>query len=88
MTLSESDQFSELALASEEEWIACTAWEYDTSFWRRTIIMDFDLVCDVSVQLTGEKYHDSPSEIRTEEAAAATHLPRLDVRSLPERVDQ
>ena len=48
MTLLENDQFSDLDLASEEEWVACTAWEYDTSFWQRTIIMDFDLVCDVS----------------------------------------
>ena len=48
MTLLENDQLSDLDLASEEEWIACTAWEFDTSFWQRTIIMDFDLVCDVS----------------------------------------
>ena len=48
--MSEKDQFSisDLPLAGLEEYVACRAWEYDTSFWQRTIIMDFDLVCDVS----------------------------------------
>ena len=32
---------------SKTKTIPCTSWEYDTSFWRRTIIMDFDLVCSV-----------------------------------------
>ena len=27
--------------------VPCTAWEHDTSFWRATIIMEFDLVCQV-----------------------------------------
>ena len=35
-----------------QELIPCSAWEYDKSFWQKTVIMDFDLVCDVSPQLT------------------------------------
>ena len=35
-----------------QELIPCSAWEYDKSFWKKTVIMDFDLVCDVSLQLT------------------------------------
>ena len=35
-------------MLSSDDWRACTSWEYDTTFWQRTIIMDFDLVCDVS----------------------------------------
>ena len=41
--ISETEKIS----AGEPERRACTSWEYDTSFWRKTIIMDFDLVCDV-----------------------------------------
>ena len=40
---------SQLAAVGEEEYRPCTAWEYDTSFWQKTIIMDFDLVCDVGI---------------------------------------
>jgi len=29
-----------------QELIPCSAWEYDKSFWQKTVIMDFDLVCD------------------------------------------
>jgi len=32
--------------SSGEEFIKCTDWEHDTSFWEKTIIMEFDLVCD------------------------------------------
>ena len=40
-----------LPLLRKEEIIPCTSWEFDTTFWKRTIIMDFDLVCDVSRNL-------------------------------------
>ena len=43
------DDFSSLETEGEAEYVACTAWEHDTSFWKMTIIMDFDLVCDVSL---------------------------------------
>jgi len=48
LTLSENEEFSspDLPMASSEEFTTCTVWEYDTSFWEKTIIMDFDLVCD------------------------------------------
>jgi len=38
---------SSIPLLDGEEFLPCTKWEFDTSFWQRTIIMDFDLVCDV-----------------------------------------
>jgi len=37
---------SSIPLLDGEEFVPCTKWEFDTSFWQRTIIMDFDLVCD------------------------------------------
>ena len=40
---------SSIPLLDGEEFVPCTKWEFDTSFWQRTIIMDFDLVCDVGV---------------------------------------
>ena len=49
LSLRPGEDVSQLATVGEEEWLPCTAWEYDTSFWQRTIIMDFDLVCDVSI---------------------------------------
>ena len=48
LTVTPEDDFSSLETEGEAEYVACTAWEYDTSFWKMTIIMDFDLVCDVS----------------------------------------
>ena len=48
LTVTPEDDFSSLKTEGEAEYVACTAWEYDTSFWKMTIIMDFDLVCDVS----------------------------------------
>eukprot|EP00092_Neocalanus_flemingeri_P007851 GFUD01008476.1.p1 GENE.GFUD01008476.1~~GFUD01008476.1.p1 ORF type:complete len:593 (+),score=112.20 GFUD01008476.1:105-1883(+) len=44
----ESVEFSSLNLPVLDgiELIPCAAWEYDTSFWKKTIVMDFDLVCD------------------------------------------
>ena len=48
LTVTPEDDFSSLETEGEAEYVACTTWEYDTSFWKMTIIMDFDLVCDVS----------------------------------------
>jgi hypothetical protein len=31
---------------SKGEFRSCNSWEYDKSFWRRTIIQEWDLVCD------------------------------------------
>jgi len=42
--MEEKGNFSLLHTAQNNR-IPCTSWEFDTSFWRRTIIMDFDLVC-------------------------------------------
>jgi len=42
--IDEKQDFS-LLHSAKLETIPCTSWEYDTSFWKRTIIMDFDLVC-------------------------------------------
>ena len=78
---------SDLPLASSEEFTACSAWEYDTSFWQKTIIMDFDLVCDVRP----ERHYSnnlSTSEVRPQEVTAAGDLPRPDVWSVPQWVDQ
>ena len=83
---------SHLAKLSSEEWRACTSWEYDTSFWQKTIIMDFDLVCDVrSDEIITANVTPTDimiSEIWPEEAAAASDLSRFDVWSLPQRADQ
>ena len=49
LSLRPGEDVSQLTTVGEEEYLPCTAWEYDTSFWQRTIIMDFDLVCDVSI---------------------------------------
>eukprot|EP00090_Calanus_glacialis_P000129 TRINITY_DN10082_c0_g1_i1.p1 TRINITY_DN10082_c0_g1~~TRINITY_DN10082_c0_g1_i1.p1 ORF type:complete len:591 (-),score=101.96 TRINITY_DN10082_c0_g1_i1:22-1794(-) len=51
ISVDENADFSSLnlPLLDEAELIPCTSWEYDTSFWKKTIIMDFDLVC--------ERYH-------------------------------
>ena len=78
---------SNLPKLSSEEWRACTSWEYDTSFWQKTIIMDFDLVCDVRP----ERHYSnnlSTSEVRPQEVTAAGDLPGLDVWSVPQWVDQ
>ena len=49
ISLSEDEETdSPPPMLSSDDWRACTSWEYDTTFWQRTIIMDFDLVCDVS----------------------------------------
>ena len=48
LSVGPGDDFSSLETREETEYVACTAWEHDTSFWKMTIIMDFDLVCDVS----------------------------------------
>ena len=47
LNISETDEISSSSDLITDDWRACTSWEYDTSFWRKTIIMDFDLVCDV-----------------------------------------
>jgi len=44
--IEDSTNFSSLPLLDDTEYIPCTSWEYDTTFWKKTIIMDFDLVCD------------------------------------------
>lgn len=46
LTVTPEDNFSSLQTEGGAEYVACTAWEHDTSFWKMTIIMDFDLVCD------------------------------------------
>ena len=50
LTVNPEDDFSSLETEDGAEYVACTAWEHDTSFWKMTIIMDFDLVCDVSLE--------------------------------------
>ena len=52
ISVDENADFSSLnlPLLDEAELIPCTSWEYDTSFWKKTIIMDFDLVCEVRIQ--------------------------------------
>ena len=49
LTVTPEDDFSRLETEGDAEYVVCTAWEHDTSFWKMTIIMDFDLVCDVSL---------------------------------------
>ena len=50
LTVTPEDDFSSLQTEGGAEYVACTAWEHDTTFWKMTIIMDFDLVCDVSLE--------------------------------------
>jgi len=42
----EIDLTQHIELVGDEEYISCSSWEYDTTFWEKTIIMDFDLVCE------------------------------------------
>ena len=74
--------------ARTDERRACTSWEYDTSFWRKTIIMDFDLVCDVRLLFPLTPLALIIPEIRPQEAAAASDLSWFDVWSLPQWVNQ
>ena len=61
--MSPEDDFSSLETEGEAEYVACTAWEHDTTFWKMTIIMDFDLVCDVSLYELAKMNHQSDALI-------------------------
>ena len=46
----EIDLTQHIELIGDDEFISCSSWEYDTTFWEKTIIMDFDLVCEVNIR--------------------------------------
>jgi len=41
-----SNPFADGGMLDESDYIPCTEFEYDTSFWKSTVIMDFHLVCE------------------------------------------